>query len=138
MAGFLSGRVQRAVVDYITGEDVRVVSCVPQGTILGPLLVLALVICRPSTLEPDFSQLFLSFSILNSRQIMKIAASNSISLKLLGRLMFHLMILPWYRDVPELPVFENCSPVRISAAASHLGLLDRVVSKALRLSGGLV
>ena len=37
-----------------------------------------------------------------------------------------------------LPVLEYCSPVWISAASSHLGLLDRVVSKAVRLSDGLV
>ena len=35
-------------------------------------------------------------------------------------------------------MFEYCSPVWMSAAASHLGLLDRVVSKAVRLSDGMV
>ena len=33
---------------------------------------------------------------------------------------------------------EYCPPVLMSASASHLGLLDRVVLKAVRLSGGLV
>ena len=37
-----------------------------------------------------------------------------------------------------LPVLEYCSPVWMSAATSHLSLLDRVVSQAGRLSGGSV
>ena len=37
-----------------------------------------------------------------------------------------------------LPVLEYCSPVWMSATASHLRLLDRVVSKADRVSDGLV
>ena len=37
-----------------------------------------------------------------------------------------------------LPVVENCSPVWISAATSHLSLLDRVVSQVSRLSDGSV
>ena len=35
-------------------------------------------------------------------------------------------------------MLEFCSPVWMSAAASHLGLLDRVVSNAIRISDGLV
>ena len=37
-----------------------------------------------------------------------------------------------------LPVLEYCSPVWISAATSHLSLLDCVVSQVSRLSGGSV
>ena len=37
-----------------------------------------------------------------------------------------------------LPVIENCSPVWMSAAVSHLSLLDQVVRIAFRLSGGVV
>ena len=37
-----------------------------------------------------------------------------------------------------LPLLEYYSPVWMSDAASHLGLLDRVLSKAVRLSDGLV
>ena len=37
-----------------------------------------------------------------------------------------------------LPVLEYCSPVWISAATSHLSLLDRVVGQVSRLSGGSV
>ena len=35
-------------------------------------------------------------------------------------------------------MLEYCSPVCMSAASSHLGLLYRVVSKTVRLSDGLV
>ena len=49
-----------------------------------------------------------------------------------------LVILSWFKVFLELPVLEYCSPVWMSAAAFHLGLLDRVVSKALRLSNGVV
>ena len=37
-----------------------------------------------------------------------------------------------------LPVVECCTPVWMSAATSHLSLLDRVVSQVIRLSGGSV
>ena len=37
-----------------------------------------------------------------------------------------------------LPVLEYCSPVWMSAATSHLSLLDRVVGQVSRLSGGSV
>ena len=37
-----------------------------------------------------------------------------------------------------LPVLEYCSPVWMSAATSHLSLLDRVVSQVGQLSGGSV
>ena len=38
----------------------------------------------------------------------------------------------------ELPALEYCSPVWMSAASSHLCLLDHVVSKAVRLTDGLI
>ena len=38
IAGILSGRVQRVAVDVICNENVRVVSGVPQGCVLDPLL----------------------------------------------------------------------------------------------------
>ena len=37
-----------------------------------------------------------------------------------------------------LPVLEYCSPVWMSAATSHLSLLDRVVGQVRQLSGGSV
>ena len=37
-----------------------------------------------------------------------------------------------------LPVLEYCSPVLMSAATSHLSLVDRVVGQVSRLSDGSV
>ena len=38
----------------------------------------------------------------------------------------------------ELPVLDYCISVWISAAASHFGVLDRIVSKAVRLCNASV
>ena len=48
---FLSGRVQRVVVGGIRSENVRVVSGVPQGSVLDPLLFLLYTSNLPITLE---------------------------------------------------------------------------------------
>ena len=40
IAGFLSGRLQRVAVEGIRSENVRVVSVVPQGNLVGALLFL--------------------------------------------------------------------------------------------------
>ena len=54
IAGFLSGRVLRVVVDGICSENVRVVSGVPQGNTLGPLKFLLYTSDLPITLENTF------------------------------------------------------------------------------------
>ena len=75
------------------------------------------------------------------KQVRAIAASASMRVGILKKTM------SVFRDVTEvakcfwafiLPVLEYCSPVWMSAAASHLSLLDRVVSQVGRLSGGSV
>ena len=48
-----------------------------------------------------------------------------------------VLVLRWFWSF-LLPVLEYCSPLWMSAAASDLGLFDRVVSKAVRISYGLV
>ena len=40
IAGFLSGTVQRAAVDGVSSENVRVVPGISQGSVLGPFLFL--------------------------------------------------------------------------------------------------
>ena len=49
--GFLSGRIQRVVVDGGRREDVRVVSSVPQDSVLGPLLLLLYTSDLPIIIE---------------------------------------------------------------------------------------
>ena len=50
-AGFLSDKLQRVVVDGIRSENVRVVSGVPHGSVLDPLLFLLYTSDLPMTLE---------------------------------------------------------------------------------------
>ena len=75
------------------------------------------------------------------KQVRAIAASASMRVGILRKTM------SVFRDVTVvakcfwafiLPVLEYCSPVWMSAATSHLSLLDRVVSQVGRLSGGSV
>ena len=75
------------------------------------------------------------------KQVRAIAASASMRVGILRKTM------SVFRDVTVvakcfwafiLPVLEYCSPFWMSAAASHLSLLDRVVSQVGRLSGGSV
>ena len=75
------------------------------------------------------------------KQVRAIAASASMRVGILRKTM------SFFRDVAVvakcfwafiLPVLEYCSPVWMSAATSHLSLLDRVVSQVGRLSCGSV
>ena len=217
---FLSSRTQRVKVDGVFSSSIDVISCLPQRSVLGPLLFLlyiadlprlhqnelvdyaddstllcriphprdrssrndlavisdwcsrwsmlvnpsktrGMLISRSRTVEPLFPDLLIDGSvveivselkilgvILNSRLTFEkqvraiiIAASASMRVGILRKTM------SVFRDVAVvakcfwafiLPVLEYCSPVWMSAATSHLSLLDRVVSQAGRYSGGSV
>ena len=50
-SGFLSGRVQRVVIDCIISENIKMVSGVPEGIVLGNLLFLLCTSDLPIILE---------------------------------------------------------------------------------------
>ena len=115
-----------------------------------------MLISRSCTVEPLFPDLMIDGSVVEmvselkifldskltfEKQVRAIAATASMRVGILRKTM------SLFRDVAIvakcfwafiLPVLEYCSPVWMSAATSHLSLLDRVVSQVGRLSGGSV
>ena len=60
---FLTNRTQKVVVDGSSSESARVRSCVPQGTVHGPLLFLTYINDLPSTVSSQF-RLFADYCLL--------------------------------------------------------------------------
>ena len=214
---FLSSRTQRVKVDGVCSSSIEIVSGVPHGSVLGPLLFLLYIADLPRLLQnvlvgyADDSTLFCRIPHPRDRssvaddldvisdwcsrwgmlvnpcktRVMLISRSRTVEplfpdlvvggtvvemvseLKILGvildsKLAFEKQVLleaaasalrrvgifgktmSVFRDVAVvakcvwafiLIVLDHCSPVWMSAATSHLSLLDRVVGQVSRLSG---
>ena len=64
IGSFLSGRKQSVVLDGCTSSEADVLSCVPQGTVLGPLLFLAFINDLPEWAKHSDTRLFADDSLL--------------------------------------------------------------------------
>ena len=222
IVSFLTNRVQRVVVDGKHSRVVNVVSGVPQGSVLGPLLFLlytsdlpitlentligyaddstllavvrkptdrasvvaslnrdlervgkwctlwgmvinpsktkALVVSRSRTAVPGFPDLLLGGVVVDLVDDLKILGVTidkkfsfekhlrSVAASAASKLGIMRKALRLFNDQSLvarcfwsflLPVLEYCSQVWMSAAECHLRLLDRVVRKAIALSGGV-
>ena len=131
--------------------------CKRWGMLVNPLKTKALVISRSRTLMPIFPNLVLDGTVVErvtelkvlgvvldaklsfEGHIRSIAASASSKLGIMRKalcLVGDPVLVLRYLWSFLLPVLEYCSPVLMSAADSHFGLLDRVVSKAVSLKSG--
>ena len=151
----------RSCVAASLNNDLAVISdwCSRWGMLVNPGKTGGMHISRSRTVEPLFpdlvvdgtvvemvSELMILGVILDSKlafekQVRAISASASRRVGILRKTM------SVFRDVAVvtkcfwafiLPVLEYCSPVWMSAATSHLSLLDRVVGQVSRISGGSV
>ena len=137
-------------------EDLAVISnwCSRWGMLVNPSKTRGMLISRSRTVEPLFPDLLIDGSVVEmvselkilgvildsklsfEKQVRAIAASASMRVGIekdnecFSRCHCSCQVL--------LTVLEYCSPVWMSAATSHLSLLDRVVSQVGRLSSGSV
>ena len=151
----------RSSVAASMNDDLAVISdwCSRWGMLVNPSKTRRMLISRSRTVEPLFPYLLIDGSVVEmiselkilgvildskltfEKQVGAIAASALMRVGILRKTM------SVFRDVAVvakcfwafiLPVLEYCSPVWMSAATSHLSLLDCVVSQVGRLSGGSV
>ena len=151
----------RSSVAASLNDDLAVISdlCSRWGMLVNPSKTRGMLISRFCTVEPLFPDLvvdgfvmemvselkilgvILDSKLMFEKQVRAIAATASMMVGILKKTM------SVFRDVAIvakcfwaflLPVLEYCSSVWMSAATSHLSLLDRVVSQVSRLSGGSV
>ena len=142
-------------------DDLAVINdwCCRWGMLVNPSMTKRMLISRSRTVEPLFPDLVVDGTVVEmvselkilgvivdsklafEKQVRAIAASASFRVGILRKTMSVI------RDVAVvakcfwafiLPVLEYCSPVWMSAATSHLSLLDRVVGQVSQLSGGSV
>ena len=151
----------RSSVGASLNDDLAVISdwCSRWGMLVNLSKTREMLISRSRTVEPLFPDLLIGGSVVEivselkilgaildskltfEKQVRAIAASASMKVGILRKTM---SVFPDVAVVAKcfwafiLTVLEYCSPVWMSAATSHLSLLDRVVSQVGRLSGGSV
>ena len=151
----------RSSVAALLNDDLAVISdwCSRWGMLVNPSKTRGMLIFRSRTVEPLFPDLLIDGSVVEmvselkilgvildsklsfEKQVRAIAASASMRVGIMRKTM------SVFRDVTVfakcfwpfiLPVLEYCSPFWMSAATSHLSMLDHVVSQVGRLSSGSV
>ena len=151
----------RSSVTASLNDDLAVINdwCCRLGMLVNPSKTRGMLISRSQTVEPLFPDLVIDGSVVEivselkilgvildskltfEKQVKAIATSAS---KRVGILRKTMRVFRYVAVVAKcfwafiLPVLEYCSPVWMSAATSHLSLVDCVVSQVSRLSGGSV
>ena len=148
----------RSSVAASLNDDLALISewCSRWGMLVNPSKTRGMLISRSRTVEPLFPDLLIDGSVVEmvselkifgvildskltfEKQVRAIAASASMRVGILRKTMCvfrDVTVVAKYFWAFILPVLEYCSPVLMSAATSHLSLLDRVVSQVGRLSG---
>ena len=131
-------------------DDLSAISdlCSRWGMLVNPSKTRRVLISRSCTVEPLFPDLVVDSTVVEmvselkimgvildsklafEKQVRAKAASASRRVGILRKTICFWAFI--------LPVLEYCSPVWMSAATSHLSLLDRVIGQVSQLSGGSV
>ena len=133
-------------------DDLAVISdwsSISESILVNPSKSRGMLISRSRTVEPLFPDLVIDGTVVEMGVIgcyseLKVRAISASASRSVGILRTTMSV---FRDVAVvakcfwafiLSVLEYCSPVWMSAATSHLLLLDRVVGRVSQLSGGNV